>query len=210
MRQTFRSLIEGTMVSTFMDKIANAKMGDCKMIKKDADEALQNNDITDKEYNAIITAVEDKRKELTNSVSESAEPINEEVKASLQTIVDAVIAAGNVTQTAHWNLRSKAFVAIHPWFGETYDELFDIADAVAEQIKIADIDLMVNVNRGTTVVATDEQELFGMVLDALKKVEATLDMAAADSSLSRTLQNLIDGWNAQIGKMIWFVKSSMK
>jgi DNA-binding ferritin-like protein len=136
--------------------------------------------------------------------------LNEEVQNSLQTIVDALINAGNVTQTAHWNLRSSAFVAIHPWFGETYDALFDIADAVAEQIKIANIDLIVNVNRGSTAVATDEYELFMMVQTALDRVKMTLDMAAADSSLSRPLQNLIDGWTADITKMIWFIQASTK
>ena len=138
------------------------------------------------------------------------ESLNEEVQNSLQTIVDALINAGNVTQTAHWNLRSSAFVAIHPWFGETYDALFDIADAVAEQIKIANIDLIVNVNRGSTAVATDEYELFMMVQAALDRVKMTLDMAAADSSLSRPLQNLIDGWTADITKMIWFIQASTK
>lgn len=141
---------------------------------------------------------------------QNEEPMNEEVRATLQSLVDSLIQAGNVTQTAHWNLRSSAFVAIHPWFGETYDALFSMADAVAEQIKIADIDLMVNVNRGTTEVATDEQELFGMVLSALEFVKSTLDMAATDDSLARSLQNLIDEWTTQITKMIWFVKSSMK
>lgn len=136
--------------------------------------------------------------------------VNEEVQASLQTIVDALINAGNVTQTAHWNLRSSAFVAIHPWFGETYDALFEMADAVAEQIKIANIDLMVNVNRGSTTVATNEQELFFAVYDALNRVKVTLDMAAADSSLSRPLQNLIDGWTSDITKMIWFIQASTK
>lgn len=136
--------------------------------------------------------------------------LNEEVQASLQTIVDALINAGNITQTAHWNLRSSAFVAIHPWFGETYDALFDMADAVAEQIKIANIDLMVNVNRGSTTVATNEYDLFLMVNDALSRVKMTLDMAAADSSLSRPLQNLIDGWTSDITKMIWFIQASTR
>ena len=148
--------------------------------------------------------------ESEKSNSKTIEPLNEEVKASLQTIVDSVINAGNITQTAHWNLRSRAFVAIHPWFGETYDALFDMADAVAEQIKIADIDLMVNVNRGATTVATDEQELFMMVKDALNKVKMSLDMAAADNSLTRSLQNLIDGWTSDITKMIWFINASTK
>ena len=148
-------------------------------------------------------------KKVQSGLNESQE-LNEEVRASLQTIVDALINAGNVTQTAHWNLRSRAFVAIHPWFGETYDALFEMADAVAEQIKIANIDLMVNVNRGATTVATDEQELFLQVQDALNRVKMTLDMAAADSSLSRPLQNLIDGWTSDITKMVWFIQASTK
>lgn len=136
--------------------------------------------------------------------------MTEEVQASLQQIVNALIAAGNVTQTAHWNLRSRAFVAIHPWFGETYDALFEMADAVAEQIKIANIDLMVNVNRGTTIVATDEQQLFAMVKLALLDVKSTLDMAATDTTLSRSLQNLIDGWTSDITKMVWFIEASTR
>ena len=143
------------------------------------------------------------------SVKEEVE-LSEDVKGSLQAIVDALIAAGNVTQTAHWNLRSSAFVAIHPWFGDTYDALFEMADAVAEQIKIADIDLMVNVNRGTTVPATDEQQLFALVQSSLETVKATLVAAGADSSLDRALQNLIDGWMSEITKMIWFIKASTK
>ena len=144
-------------------------------------------------------------------IEESTEiKINEEVQQSLQTIVDALIDAGNVTQTAHWNLRSSAFVAIHPWFGETYDALFDMADAVAEQIKIANIDLMVNVNRGTTIAATNEQELFNRVKESLNGVKYTLEGAMSDTTLSRALQNLIDGWMAEITKMIWFIEASTK
>lgn len=144
-------------------------------------------------------------------IEESTEiKINEEVQQSLQTIVDALIDAGNITQTAHWNLRSSAFVAIHPWFGETYDALFDMADAVAEQIKIANIDLMVNVNRGTTIAATNEQELFNRVKESLNGVKYTLEGAMSDTTLSRALQNLIDGWMAEITKMIWFIEASTK
>jgi len=141
-------------------------------------------------------------------VTESA--LNEEVRASLQNIVNTLIDAGSITQTAHWNLRSNAFVAIHPWFGETYDALFSMADEVAEQIKIADIDLMVNVNRGTTIPAVGEQELFIAVQAALENVIAALNAAANDTSLSRTLQNLIDGWTASITKMQWFLKASTR
>lgn len=138
----------------------------------------------------------------------SSTNVNEGVQASLQTIVDALIDAGNVTQTAHWNLRSSSFVAIHPWFGETYDALFDMADEVAEQIKIADINLMVTVNRGTTVADTDEQELFLRVKKSLEGVKYALEGAMSDTTLSRTLQNLIDGWMANITKMIWFIEAS--
>lgn len=136
--------------------------------------------------------------------------MNEEVQASLQAIVDSLIDAGNVAQTAHWNLRSSAFVAIHPWFGETYDALFSMADEVAEQIKIANIDNFVNVNRGTTVAATDEQELFLRVKSSLEGVKYTLEGAMSDITLSRTLQNLLDGWMADIEKMIWFIEASTK
>ncbi len=142
------------------------------------------------------------------SMTESA--MNEEVQASLQAIVDSLIDAGNVAQTAHWNLRSSAFVAIHSWFGETYNALFSMADEVAEQIKIANIDLMVTVNRGTTVAATDEQELFLRVKSSLEGVKYTLEGAMSDSTLSRPLQNLIDGWVAEITKMIWFIDASTK
>lgn len=148
-------------------------------------------------------------KEVSKELNESVQ-LTEEVQASLQTIVDAMINAGNVAQTAHWNLRSRAFVAIHPWFGETYDSLFSMADEVAEQIKIANIDLIVNVNRGTTVVASDEQQLFLMVKASLEQVKSALDMAATDGSLTRTLQNLIDGWTANVTKMIWFIEASTR
>lgn len=136
--------------------------------------------------------------------------MNEEVQASLQAIVDSLIDAGNVAQTAHWNLRSSAFVAIHSWFGETYNALFSMADEVAEQIKIANIDLMVTVNRGTTVATPDEQELFLRVKSSLEGVKYTLEGAMSDSTLSRPLQNLIDGWMADITKMIWFIDASTK
>lgn len=136
--------------------------------------------------------------------------LNEDVLSSLQRVVDALIHAGNVAQAAHWNLRSSAFVAIHPWFAETYNALFSTADDVAEQIKIANIDLMVNVNRGRTKPSTDEQELFLMVKDSLQSVKEALDTAAADTSLSRSLQGLIDDWTASITKMIWFIEASTK
>lgn len=156
-----------------------------------------------------------KFRDYINQVKKESEKINEskmneEVQASLQAIVDSLIDAGNVAQTAHWNLRSSSFVAIHPWFGETYDALFGMADEVAEQIKIANIDLMVTVNRGTTVAATDEQELFLRVKSSLEGVKYTLEGAMSDTTLSRTLQNLIDGWMADITKMIWFVDASTK
>lgn len=159
--------------------------------------------ITFREYLKQVSSESQK-----SEINEAA--INEEVQASLQAIVDALIDAGNVTQTAHWNLRSSAFVAIHPWFGETYDALFGMADAVAEQIKIANINLMVTVNRGTTVAATDEQELFSRVKSSLEGVKYTLEGAMSDGSLSRTLQNLLDGWMADIEKMIWFIEASTK
>ena len=142
--------------------------------------------------------------------SNGSEAINEEVLTSLQTIVDSLVYAGTVALTAHWNLRSSAFVAIHTWFGESYSELFGMADEVAEQIKISDIDLMVNINTFETTVLTNEQNLFKEFLSALEYVESTLNMAANDITLSRPLQNLIDNWITQITKMIWFVKSSIK
>ena len=150
------------------------------------------------------------KKGASREVKEVNENINEDVQNSLQAIVDSLIDAGNILQTAHWNLRSSSFIAIHPWFGETYDALFSMADAVAEQIKIADINLMVNVNRGTTTTATDEQELFERVKESLNSVKYSLEAAMEDSTLSRTLQNLIDGWMADITKMIWFVEASIK
>lgn len=159
--------------------------------------------ITFREYLKQVSSESQK-----SEINEAA--INEEVQASLQAIVDALIDAGNVTQTAHWNLRSSAFVAIHPWFGETYDALFSMADTVAEQIKIANINLMVTVNRGTTVAATDEQELFSRVKSSLEGVKYTLEGAMSDITLSRTLQNLLDGWMADIEKMIWFIEASTK
>ena len=136
--------------------------------------------------------------------------LNEDVLSSLQRVVDALIHAGNVAQAAHWNLRSSAFVAIHPWFAETYNALFKAADDVAEQIKIANIDLMVNVNRGETKSSDDEQELFLMVKDSLLRVKEALDAAASDTSLNRSLQGLIDTWTTDITKMIWFVSASTK
>lgn len=136
--------------------------------------------------------------------------LTEEVRASLQTVVNALADAADVVHTAHWNLRSNAFTAIHPWFGETYDALRDMMDGAAEQIKISDIDLMVTISRNMTISATDEQELFGMVLVALQQVLATLAAAAADDSLPRDLQSTIDVWTADVKKMVWFVKASMK
>ena len=136
--------------------------------------------------------------------------ISEEVQDSLQVLVNQLIYAGDVIHTAHWNLRSSAFVAIHPWFGETYDALYGMSDDVAEQIKIANIDLMVNVSARTTVIATDEQQLFGMVLEALEGVKSVLVDVGNDTSLDRALQNLVDGWMTDITKMIWFVKASIK
>lgn len=136
--------------------------------------------------------------------------LNEDVLSSLQRVVDALVHAGNVAQAAHWNLRSSAFVAIHPWFAETYNTLFSTADDVAEQIKIANIDLPVNVNRGGTKTSTDEQELFLMVKDSLQSVKEALDTAASDTSLTRSLQSLIDNWTTSITKMIWFISASTK
>ena len=159
--------------------------------------------ITFREYLKQVSSESQK-----SEINEAA--MNEEVQASLQAIVDSLIDAGSTAQTAHWNLRSSAFVAIHPWFGETYDALFGMADAVAEQIKIANIDLIVTINRGTTVAATDEQELFSRVKSSLEGVKYTLEGAMSDGSLSRTLQNLIDGWMADIEKMIWFIEASTK
>lgn len=159
--------------------------------------------ITFREYLKQVSQ-KDEKQEITESV------MNEEVQASLQSIVDALIDAGSVAQTAHWNLRSSAFVAIHPWFGETYDALFSMADAVAEQIKISNIDNFVNVNRGTTVAASDEQELFSRVKSSLEGVKYTLEGAMSDATLTRTLQSLLDGWMADIEKMIWFIEASTK
>ena len=136
--------------------------------------------------------------------------LNEDVLSSLQRVVDALIHAGNVAQAAHWNLRSSAFVTIHPWFAETYNALFSTADDVAEQIKIANIDLMVNVNRAGTKTSTDEQELFLMVKNSLQSVKEALDAAATDTSLDRSLHGLIDDWTASITKMIWFIEASAK
>ena len=142
-------------------------------------------------------------------LKESVE-LSEDVKTSLQNIVDALIKAGDVTHTAHWNLRSSAFVAIHPWLGETYDALFSMADDVAEQIKIVDINNMVVVNRSATIAFTDEQQLFKLVQTELESTLAVIDAAGKDKSIDRTTQNLIDGWRASVAKMAWFVKASIE
>jgi len=139
-----------------------------------------------------------------------AEPLTEGVQDSLQNIVDSLTQASHVAQTAHWNLRSGAFVAIHPWLGDVYGTLAGMADEVAEQIKISDINLMVSVGSIGTFAGTDEQQLFVEVGGALQGVKNSLENAARDPSLSRVLQNLIDGWIATIDKMIWFVKASIK
>lgn len=136
--------------------------------------------------------------------------ITEETQTSLQRVVNDLIRCGCITQTAHWNLRSSAFVAIHPWFGDTYRKLFSIADDVAEQIKIDDINAFVNVEYGNTKVLTDEQELFAQVNTALITVKNSLDSAARDKDVPRAIQSLIDNWTSDIAKMIWFIKASTK
>lgn len=135
---------------------------------------------------------------------------NEDVLSSLQRVVDALSHAGNVAQAAHWNLRSSAFVAIRPWFAETYNALFKAADDVAEQIKIANIDLMVNVNRSETKSSQDEQELFLTVKDSLLRVKEALDAAHSAASLNRSLQGLIDTLATDNTEMSWFVSASTK
>lgn len=127
----------------------------------------------------------------------------------LESVVDSLINAADTVQTAHWNLKSPNFVSLHGWFGNTYNALFMLADEVAEQIKIIDIDNKVSVKRQSSSVETDEQTILKDIKNSLDEVLVKLDKAAKNKSFDRTTQNLIDGWIAAVSKMKWFVESSI-
>jgi len=144
----------------------------------------------------------------TNTTKTDNIELNESVVDSLQSIVNSLVDAANVAQVAHWNLRSKSFISLHPWLGETYQTLNDMVDGVAEQIKISNINLMVNVSPSTIVPFSNENILFEYLLSSIERVNNELDMAADDISIPRPLQNLIDNWITTVSKIIWTIKAS--
>ena len=143
-----------------------------------------------------------------NTPNTPKKEINESTQESLQYIVNSLIFAGNVAQTAHWNLRSKNFISLHEWFGEVYEELFKIADGVAEQIKISNINDIVNIRYNETIVFNNESDIFNSLKDSLVSVKNSIEMAMEDPSISRATQSLIDEWMTKVEKMIWFIEAN--
>lgn len=135
--------------------------------------------------------------------------LNSEHIDALNVALNLVVGAADVVQMAHWNLRSSNFVALHPWLGDKYSELFKIADGIAEQIKIYDIDNMVTIKRREVAAITDEQILLHYVRISFTAAVAGIKEAAEHPGTNAPTRNLLEGWQGEIEKMRWFVTASL-
>ena len=142
----------------------------------------------------------------TPQIAISVRSPNDDLKVALTVIVRAA----DTMQAAHWNLRSSNFIALHPWFGEKYDELFDIADGIAEQIKIRNIDEPVSISRQEVLVTSDEQALLSNIRMQLGVTAMALMSASKNPAMDAPTKNLLEGWQGDVEKMKWFVTSSIK
>lgn len=150
--------------------------------------------------------------QMSESLAISPTPVATPITApndDLLLALNVVVRAADSMQAAHWNLRSSNFVALHPWFGEKYDELFDIADGIAEQIKIRNIDEPVSISRQEVLVVADEQSLLANMSIQLGAAILSLSRASRNPDMDAPTVNLLEGWQGQIEKMKWFVKSSI-
>lgn len=127
----------------------------------------------------------------------------------LRVALNIVVRAADTMQAAHWNLRSSNFIALHPWFGEKYNELFDVADGIAEQIKIRNIDEPVSISRQEVLITADEQALLSNIKIQLGATAMALMSASKNPAMDAPTVNLLEGWQGEVEKMRWFVTSSI-
>ncbi len=148
-------------------------------------------------------------KNIREEISEEEPTVVSDPISDLHAALKAVINAADIVQTAHWNLRSANFVALHPWLGETYGKLFDIADGIAEQIKIKNINNYVSISRDDTTVMVDEQILLRHVRSALIGSINSISTAATNPDMDAPTVNLLEGWQGDVEKMKWFIEASI-
>lgn len=127
----------------------------------------------------------------------------------LKAALNDVIRCADVAQTAHWNVRSITFIALHPWLGEVYESLLTIADGIAEQIKIQNIDNMVTAAHQQCPMFTNDKLILAHLRLTLESAISAIEHAAINGVDAPT-KNLLEGWQGEIQKMRWFVEASLK
>jgi len=125
---------------------------------------------------------------------------------SLKTFLNDVMFVANQSQSSHWNMRSPSFVALHPFFGDLYNAMIGHADAIAEQIRILDIEEMVSVSHRDTLQTFDEVENLEAVEEALEA--AAISGEAASDGYGDATKNVIDGIVGDLQKWKWKINSS--
>lgn len=128
----------------------------------------------------------------------------------LEHALHAVVNAADVAQTAHWNVRSITFIALHPWLGEVYESLLTIADGIAEQIKIKNIDNIVTAVHQLCPIFTNDKLVLSYLQLNLEGAIELIEIAAKNPIHDGPTKNLLEGWQGEVQKMRWFIEASLK
>lgn len=120
----------------------------------------------------------------------------------------------------HWNLEDTNFFVLHPYLGDLYDQINDLEDEIAEQIRflngrpvtiLSEIDSLSVVQdlsstgydstRAIGIALADIESLYSVAKEVVKEADAT-DTWAAVEKFSAHLVSL--------EKIIYFLRSSKK
>lgn len=123
------------------------------------------------------------------------------------------------TWVYHWHVVGPNFKQMHELFGEQKDSLDEEVDAVSEHIRFLGAKPLSSLRRVVEVSRVDEAKpqisALEMVRDLLedhRKIEALLTEASKEAEMlgSKGTVNLLDGFNTDHGKHIWFLRSFLE
>lgn len=124
------------------------------------------------------------------------------------------------TLKCHWNVKGKHFRALHAFFKEQYEELFDIADDIAERVRAFDHDAFGTLEEFSK--ATILKEEAGKNPPDLKMIEKLLidheaiikqlrnDIEACDRLNDAGTSNLLQEKLMAHEKMAWMLRSHLE
>ncbi len=118
----------------------------------------------------------------------------------------------------HWNLEDKLFFTLHPYLGDLYDQINDLEDEIAEQIRffgsrpvtvLTEIESLSSVrdlsstgydaNRAISIALTDIKALYELAKQVVKEADTTDTWAAVEK---------FSGHLVAYEKIIYFLTSS--